>query len=98
MRFLLAVALLASPALANPKAKTETKAESKTETKPCKTKVVGKGLDRKVVCEFEAPIIVHTDAPKPKVLYVHQGGKSVTGRPKTADPLAGLGPSEGRQR
>ena len=56
----------------------------------CKMKFVGKGLDRKAVCEFEAPVVVRQEAPKPNVVYVNTGGKRVTGRPKSGDRLDGL--------
>ena len=57
----------------------------------CKNKVVGKGLDRKVVCEIEQEIPVPASAAKPKVVVVNQAdGRKVTGRPKLTDPLEGL--------
>ena len=58
----------------------------------CKRRVVGRGLDRKVVCEFTAPVVVRAGAPKPKVLVVPTDGRSVVGRPRSDDRLRGLGP------
>ena len=95
MRFALmaALTLAAGTATANPKAKPtgSVSAAEATEAKPtCVRRVVGRGLDRKVVCEFEAPIIVGASAPKPKVLIVPSDGKQIVGRPKLTDPFAGL--------
>ena len=57
----------------------------------CKNVVVGKGRDRKVVCEITGPV-VPVSAPKPNVVIVPRDGKAVTGRPKSEDRLKGLGP------
>jgi hypothetical protein len=84
MRLALAIALaLATTAAADPKPTTETK-------QACKRKVMGKGLDRKVVCVFEEPIVIAASAPKPKVVIAPADGRKVVGRPKSADPLVGL--------
>jgi hypothetical protein len=73
---------LATTAAADPKPATE---------KPvCQRKVIGKGLDRKVVCVFADPIVVPASAPKPKVVIAPADGRKVVGRPKAADPLVGL--------
>lgn len=97
MRFaLLALTLAAGTATANPKAKPAAPAPARAatasaETRPtCVRRIVGRGLDRKVVCEFEAPIVVGASAPKPKVLIVQGDGKQIVGRPKLTDPFAGL--------
>ncbi|HEU0031833.1 MAG TPA: hypothetical protein VFQ53_14445 [Kofleriaceae bacterium] len=102
---LFALVLAASPALADTAtrkpvktSKTATKSGSaKTAAKPadpapCKKRVVGKGLDRKVVCEFTTEVIVKAGTPKPDVMVVTQDGRSVTGRPKSEDRLNGLSP------
>ncbi|HUJ57210.1 MAG TPA: hypothetical protein VLX92_01900 [Kofleriaceae bacterium] len=68
------------------------KPAARSDAKPaaaCKRKVVGRGLDRKVVCVFEQSIVVH-GSNRPAVVYVHPDGKAVTGRPKSDDRLAGL--------
>lgn len=56
----------------------------------CKRVVIGRGLDRKVVCQVETTIVVSTSTPKPAVLIVNRGGRNVTGRPKSEDRLNGL--------
>jgi hypothetical protein len=86
MRTWLLVALLATPAFAEPKA------DKPVAAKPakCKTKVVGKGLDRKVVCVFEEEIVVGAKPPKPAVVIAPADGRKVVGRPKQSDPLTGL--------
>jgi hypothetical protein len=93
----LACLALAAPAIAEPDATPAkaTPAKAKTaqddEAKPaCKRKVIGRGLERKVVCEFEAPLVVKTEKPRPKVLIVPRDGRAVVGRPKQTDPLTGL--------
>lgn len=75
----------ADPRPAAPKAEATT-----TQAAGCKRVVVGRGLDRKVVCEVSAPLVVKQEAPKPAVLIVNRGGKVVTGRPKSEDRLDGL--------
>lgn len=35
---------------------------------PCKRRLVGKGLQRKVVCEFETAIVISAGPAKPKVV------------------------------
>src|SRR5262245_36029187 len=56
----------------------------------CKRRVVGRGLERKVVCEFEAAVVVKSDAPRPSVMIVPRDGRTVVGRPRSTDPLVGL--------
>jgi hypothetical protein len=91
---LIAVLALASPAGADPKpavkpmaANTDTKA---AEVKPatCKRRVVGRGLERKVICELE--ISIHAAAPKPGVMIVSADGRKIVGRPQVTDPFVGL--------
>ena len=89
MRFIAIVVGLAFAASAAADTK-PAPAPAKTEAAKCKRKVVGKGLDRKVICEFEQEIVVSSDAPKPKVLIVPVDGRKVVGRPKSTDPFAGL--------
>jgi len=86
---LLAILIAASPAFADSKPKTEA---AKVEAKPatCKKRVVGKGLDRKVICEIEQEIVIPGEAPKPKVIIAPADGRKVVGRPKLTDPLQGL--------
>jgi hypothetical protein len=62
----------------------------------CKRVVVGRGLDRKVVCEVTAPVVVKQEPPKPAVLIINKGGRDVTGRPKSGDRLAGLSHRRGQ--
>jgi hypothetical protein len=83
--------VLATPAFADDKPKAEKPAPAAA-TKPaaCKKKVVGKGLDRKVVCVFEDDIVVGAKAPKPAVVIAPADGRRVVGRPKQTDPLTGL--------
>lgn len=65
------------------------KAEKPTSVAKCKRTIVGRGLDRKVVCELDE-IVVTSHAPRPNVVVVQTGGKRVTGRPRVTDPFAGL--------
>jgi hypothetical protein len=82
----LGVLLAVSPAFAE-----DTKPKPAKQQAKCKNKVVGKGLDRKVVCEIEQEIPVPASAAKPKVVVVNPAdGRKVTGRPKLTDPLEGL--------
>jgi hypothetical protein len=84
MRLVIVAALaFATTAAADPKPATGTK-------QTCKRKVMGKGLDRKVVCVFEEPIVIPASAPKPKVVIAPADGRKVVGRPKSSDPLVGL--------
>ena len=87
--------LVAAPAAADSTSKpvpapaaTETKAVAKPDS--CKKVVVGRGLERKVVCEIVAPIDVKETAPKPNVVIVHQSPRAVVGRPKSENRLNGL--------
>ena len=75
-------------ASAQPETKTATKTATKLDT--CKRVVVGRGLERKVVCEIVAPIDVKETAPKPNVVIVHQSPRAVVGRPKSENRLNGL--------
>ena len=56
----------------------------------CKKVVVGRGLERKVVCEIVAPIDVKETAAKPNVVIVHQSPRAVVGRPRSENRLNGL--------
>ncbi|MBA3465361.1 MAG: hypothetical protein H0T46_35845 [Deltaproteobacteria bacterium] len=88
MHFLAAFAVLvvgAGLAAAEPKPES-----TATQTKQCKRVVIGKGLERKVVCEIEQEIVVGQQAPKPSVIIVNKGGREVVGRPKSGDRLNGL--------
>ncbi|CAN5910338.1 hypothetical protein BH11MYX3_BH11MYX3_29060 [soil metagenome] len=87
MRTLLALALVLAAGTASADPKPEATA---TQSSGCKRVVVGRGLDRKVVCEVTAPVIVNQSAPKPAVLIVNKGGRDVVGRPKSGDRLQGL--------
>lgn len=88
--------LVAAPAAADPTTTStparavqpETKAAAKPD--PCKKVVVGRGLQRRVVCEIAAPIDVKETAPKPNVVLVHQSPRAVVGRPKSENRLNGL--------
>jgi hypothetical protein len=88
------LALATTPALADSKPKPAAPKVEAAKTDPakplCKRRVVGRGLDRKVVCEFEEPIIVPAEAAKPKVLIAPVDGRKVVGRPKQTDPFVGL--------
>jgi hypothetical protein len=97
---LIAVLLVPTLAAADPapKAKPPAKVEAAAKTdaadpaKPatCKRRVVGRGLDRKVICEFEEPIVVGVEPSKPKVIIAPGDPRKVVGRPKQTDPFAGL--------
>ncbi len=93
MRTLAALAVLvlgAGTAAADPKPQPAKPEATSAQSAGCKRVVVGRGLDRKVICQVEAEVIVHQDAPKPNVIIVNRGGKNVTGRPKSEDRLNGL--------
>lgn len=83
--------LFATPAFADDKPKPAVE-ESKPAAKPatCKPQIVGRGLDRKVVCKFEQEIVLTAKPPKPAVVIAPVDGRRVTGRPKLTDPLTGL--------
>jgi hypothetical protein len=83
LRSLAVLVLLAGSAVADPTVKA-------TDKPTCKRKIVGRGLDRHVVCELTEPVIVKTSAPKPKVLIVHRDPREVVGRPRSGDRLVGL--------
>jgi hypothetical protein len=84
---------LAGPALADDKAPPAPPPAPAKVDPVCPKKVfVGKGLERKAVCVVDTPLVVKAAPPKPAVTIVPNGGKKVTGRPKTADGLNGLGP------
>ena len=94
MRTWLVASLLAiaTPALAD-EAKPKPSPDKQAEGAPkplCKKTIVGKGLDRKVVCVFEKEIVVPGKAPRPSVVIAPVDGRRVTGRPKQTDPLNGL--------
>ncbi|MBA3457943.1 MAG: hypothetical protein H0T42_32975 [Deltaproteobacteria bacterium] len=86
--------LVAVPAAADSKAKPAAPPQevTKAAAKPteCKKVVVGRGLDRRVVCEIVVPVTVQTDAPRPNVIIVHQSPRAVVGRPKSENRLNGL--------
>lgn len=82
LSFVAPLVLMLGTATADPKTE-------KAEPAKCKPTVVGRGLERKVVCVFEQEIEVRTSA-KPQVVYVTKGGKSVTGRPRSEDRTKGL--------
>ena len=85
----LALMLVAAPAVAE--TKPAAKPAAKVAAKPvCKRVVQGRGLERKVVWQCDAPVVVSSSPAKPKVVYITRGGRSVTGRPKSADRLDGL--------
>jgi hypothetical protein len=84
LAIVLALGFTAGPAFADP-----APAPSPAKPATCKRTVVGKGLDRHVVCVFD-PIIVHVDPPKPQVAVVHVDPRNVVGRPTSGDRLAGL--------
>lgn len=77
------------PATAAPAARAKSTAPA---AKPatCKKVVVGRGLDRKVVCAIENEIEVTTSTPKPNVIIVQQSPRAVVGRPKSENRLNGL--------
>jgi hypothetical protein len=84
--------LVAAPAVADSTPSTPAADATAPAAKPatCKKVVVGKGLDRKVVCEVEAEIPVRSSAPRPNVVIVHQSPRQVVGRPKSGNRLNGL--------
>lgn len=84
------IAFVAPFVLALSSAAADPKVEKKAEKPTCKPTVVGRGLERKVVCVFEEQIEVKAGTPKPQVLYLTKGGKAVTGRPRSDDRLNGL--------
>lgn len=87
MRSLLAVVLVLGAGAASADTKPESTA---AQSKQCKKVIVGKGADKKVVCEVQGEIVVGEKAPKPSVLIVTKGGREVVGRPKSGDRLQGL--------
>ena len=86
MRVLAALLLLTATAVADP---TPTAKQSEPQT-TCRR--VGKGAERKIVCEVREPIIVKVKPHKPAVVMVTRDGRAVTGRPKSEDRLQGLSP------
>jgi hypothetical protein len=52
----------------------------------CKRVVV----NRHIVCQIDQTIVISVAPPRPSVVIVHRDGKTVTGRPKSGDRLAGL--------
>lgn len=87
MRVLAALLLLTATAVADPAPPAAKPAEPLT-----KCKRIGKGAERKILCEVQAPIIVKAKPPKPAVAVVARDGRAVTGRPKSEDRLQGLSP------
>jgi hypothetical protein len=95
MRWALALLLLAAPAFADAPKKSPAKPPAAAKAQPapkpaCKRRIVGKGLERKVVCVFEQELVITSGPPKPAVVIAPIDGRKVTGRPKLTDPLAGL--------
>ena len=87
---LLAVLVLGATAFV-PAASAETKpASTAADSKQCKKVIVGKGADKKLVCEIQTEITVGEKAPKPAVIIVNKGGREVVGRPKSGNRLQGL--------
>jgi len=86
MRVLAALLLLTATAVADPTPQ-DKPAEPQT-----KCRRVGKGAERKIVCEVRDPIIVKVKPSKPAVAIVGRDGRAVTGRPKSEDRLQGLSP------
>ena len=96
LRLMRALAILiglafAGPAAAEPPITTPPKTTTPTPA-PCKKVVVGRGLDRKVVCEITVPVVVKEGAAKPEVLIVPRDPRKVVGRPRSENRLNGLGP------
>jgi hypothetical protein len=87
---LAALALAAVPAFAEPTAKPAAAKVDEPKPATCKRKVVGRGLDRKVICVFEDPIVIGVEPSKPKVIIAPGDPRKVVGRPKQTDPFAGL--------
>jgi hypothetical protein len=81
------VVLSTTAATADSKKPTESTA---TASPACKRVVVGRGLERHVVCQYETPLIVKVPPPKPNVLMVHRDGRDIVGKPRSTDRLAGL--------
>jgi len=57
-----------------------------------KVVIVGRGLDRKVYCDIDRPLVVKAKPPKPAVVVAPKDGRAVVGRPKSEDRLQGLSP------
>jgi hypothetical protein len=94
---LVAILALAVPAVAEeakkPAKAEAAKAEPAKAEKPatkCKTRVTGKGKDRKTTYVCEEEIVVQSGPNKPAVVIAPVDGRKVTGRPKLTDPLEGL--------
>jgi hypothetical protein len=86
-RLILAALAVPAIALAEPApAPAHTPSPAKT---TCTRKVVGKGLDRHVVCEIDQPVWVKTSA-KPSVVVVPRDPRNLVGRPQSTDRLDGL--------
>jgi hypothetical protein len=85
--------LVAAPAAADSTTNARpAKAPAAAAAKPaaCKKLVVGRGLERRVVCAIETKIDVSVAPPKPNVVIVHQSPRQVVGRPKSENRLNGL--------
>ena len=89
LALLVGLSLTGPAAAESPTVPTPPKATATTAT-PCKKVVVGRGLDRKVVCEITVPMIVKAGAPKPEVLIVPRDARSVVGRPRSENRLNGI--------
>ena len=94
MRALLIViaGLIATPVAAEPAVRTRSPAPVATApaapTTTCHLE--RRGLERRRVCTATADIVVRTEAPRPKVLIVHDGARAIVGRPGREDRLVGL--------
>jgi hypothetical protein len=92
MRVLACLLFLTATAAADPQKPTATPAPATATTACKKVVVVGRGLDRKVYCDIDTPIVVKGKAPKPAVVVAPKDGRAVVGRPKSEDRLKGLSP------
>ncbi|MGE0871740.1 MAG: hypothetical protein AB7P03_24490 [Kofleriaceae bacterium] len=87
--------LIATPAAADRAKSTKPRPTKSAPTaaadhKACKRVVVGRGLDRRVVCELTSDVVVTSRAPQPQVQIAPRDGRSVVGRPRSEDRLNGL--------
>jgi hypothetical protein len=85
-RLILAALAVPAIALADPAPAAQATPVSKTS---CTRRVIGKGLDRRVICEIDKPVLVQTSA-KPSVVVVPRDARAVVGRPQSSDRLDGL--------
>lgn len=85
VRVLVALALVAAPVAADP-----SRHAAPARPATCKRVAPARGVDRKPTCEIEASIVVKGEPPRPGVIVVPRDGKTVVGRPRSGDRLAGL--------